>query len=304
MKKIIEILHKVFTAHHVFITMGIVFLLAVVIGYGEFRLFNLDKEITLKNKSLSDALDLKIVDLERELAGIVEQNNLLNSKVQDQMSQASDLLDQVEQVSDTAKALDKLSKVDPQLLQKYSKVYFLNEHYIPARLEEISDKYVLDKKRDYELQERVNYYLEKMFEDALDDDVDLRVVSAYRSFGDQAVLKSNYQVVYGVGTANQFSADQGYSEHQLGTTVDITTPELGVNYESFDTTPAYKWLKSNAYKYGFILSYPKNNAYYVYEPWHWRFVGVDLANRLQRKNEFFYDVDQRIINNYLGVFFD
>jgi D-alanyl-D-alanine carboxypeptidase len=131
----------------------------------------------------------------------------------------------------------------------------------------------------------------------------LRVVSAYRSFAEQMTLKSGYRVQYGTG-ANAFSAEQGYSEHQLGTTVDFTTPVIKGAYASFENTTAYAWLTKNAYKYGFILSYPKGNSYYVYEPWHWRFVGKDLADRLHDEGLDFYEMDQREIDEYLIRIFD
>jgi D-alanyl-D-alanine carboxypeptidase len=130
------------------------------------------------------------------------------------------------------------------------------------------------------------------------------VVSAYRSFGEQSSLKASYKRTYGAGTANSFSADQGYSEHQLGTTIDFTTTILGANFAGFDKSDAYEWLLDNAYKYGFIISYPKTNAYYTYEPWHWRFVGVELATKLHDDNQHFYDLDQRAINGYLVNLFD
>ncbi len=305
-----EIIHRVFTRHHIWITFCLVCFAGIIAGvvfYGEYRQAQLKKEIDLQTEKVASttvAFTGAIKGLQDQISGIVEQNNLLNSTVQDQINQTSDLLDQVDQVNDTAEALEKLSKVDPQLLQKYSKVFFLNENYAPASLATIPDKYTYDKNKEYELNSKVEPYLEKMFAAAQADGIELKVISAYRSFGTQAVIKSSYTVTYGAGTANSFSADQGYSEHQLGTTIDITTLVLKENYETFDTTEAYKWLTSNAYKYGFVLSYPKNNAYYVYEPWHWRFVGEDLANRLHRSGDYFYDMDQRKINNYLGVFFD
>ena len=89
--------------------------------------------------------------------------------------------------------------------------------------------------------------------------------------------------MYGSG-ANSFSADQGYSEHQLGTTVDFSTSSLGGSLNGFDQTEAYEWLDKNAHRFGFILSYSKDNAYYIYEPWHWRFVGKDLALYIKLKN--------------------
>jgi zinc D-Ala-D-Ala carboxypeptidase len=142
-----------------------------------------------------------------------------------------------------------------------------------------------------------------MFKAAANDGVDLKVVSAYRSFAEQSSLKSTYTMVYGTG-ANQFSADQGYSEHQLGTTVDLTMPEIGSTFTGFDQSKAFAWLAKNAYKYGFILSYPKNNTYYQYEPWHWRFVGRDLARYLHNQGKNFYDLDQRVIDEYKVSFFD
>jgi len=310
MEKYKEIVHRVFTRHHIWITFCLVCFAGIIAGvvvFGEYRLSVQKEQINLQTEKLASTTALltsSVKSLQEQITGIVEQNNLLNSTVQDQISQTSDLLDQVDQVNDTAVALNKLSKVDTQLLQKYSKVFFLNENYVPGGLKTIPSKYTYSDGKKYQFYDKVEPYLEKMFAAAADDGIDLKVISAYRSFDDQAALKSTYTVIYGAGTANSFSADQGYSEHQLGTTIDITTPELKENFETFDTTTGYKWLKSNAHKYGFVISYPKSNGYYVYEPWHWRFVGVDLAERLHRDGDYFYDMDQRKINNYLGVFFD
>ena len=73
---------------------------------------------------------------------------------------------------------------------------------------------------------------------------------------------------------------------------------------SFEKTPAFTWLKENAHDYGFILSYPKGNLYYQYEPWHWRFVGEDLAEDLFEDGKEFYELDQREIDEYLVDIFD
>jgi len=307
MQNIKKIVHEVFTKYHVFITMGVVCLVAVLIGLNGYYLIGLRGQVVNQGENMASTTKIfqgEIKSLNDKIISIVEQNSLLNNTVQDQLSQTSDLLDQVEQVNDTAVALGKLSKVDPQLLQKYSKVFFLNENYTPSSLETIPGEFTFNHGKEYRFYGKVEPFLEKMLKAAADDSVSIKVISAYRSFGDQSALKSTYSIIYGAGTANQFSADQGYSEHQLGTTVDFTTPDLGDNFETFDQTPAYTWLTKNAYKYGFIISYPKGNAYYVYEPWHWRFVGVDLAERLHRGGDYFYDLDQRKINNYLGVFFD
>ena len=143
-----------------------------------------------------------------------------------------------------------------------------------------------------------------MLDDATEAGLKLRIASAYRSFKTQESLKTSYKVTYGTTSANKFSADQGYSEHQLGTTVDLTTASSGALSSSFEKTTEFKWLTQHAYKYGFVLSYPKNNKYYIYEPWHWRFVGVKLATMLHEEKLYLYDVDQREIDTYLISIFD
>lgn len=211
---------------------------------------------------------------------------------------------QLGDLSGTVTTLQKLSQTDPQLLAKYSKIYFLNEHYIPERLVQIDQDFVYSETRPEQILAQVEPYLQDLLEEAKNDDIALYVKSAYRSFDEQQALKGDYTVTYGAGTANSFSADQGYSEHQLGTAVDFITTGTGGQLAGFDQKPAYEWLQDNAYKYGFILSYPKNNGYYIFEPWHWRFVGVRLATDLHNEHKNFYDLDQRTIDTYLASIFD
>lgn len=210
----------------------------------------------------------------------------------------------VGQISGTVSTLEKLSKTDPELLQKYSKVFFLNEHYVPERLVTIDPAYIYNGRTTVPIHALVWPHLKELMDAAKKDGATLLIKSAYRSFKEQSAINSAYRVVYGAGTANQFSADQGYSEHQLGTTIDFLTPALGSELSGFDKTLAYPWLLDNAHKYGFILSYYKGNTYYIFEPWHWRYVGVALAAYLHRENKHFYDLDQREIDAYLANIFD
>jgi D-alanyl-D-alanine carboxypeptidase len=211
--------------------------------------------------------------------------------------------EQIGDISGTVGKLDKLSKIDPELLMKYSKVYFLNEHYAPEKISEIPQTFRFKTEEPEYIGARVAPFLTDMLENARDDGVELLVVSGYRSFDEQKSLKGAYAVQYGSG-ANAFSADQGYSEHQLGTTIDLTTTAVGGGLAGFQNTEAYTWLQENAHKYGFVLSYPKDNGYYIFEPWHWRFVGEDLARNLHRNGKFFYDLEQREIDEYLISVFD
>lgn len=123
--------------------------------------------------------------------------------------------------------------------------------------------------------------LEDMFAAARQDGHELAVFSAYRSSKTQKLLTQYYLSSLGkAGLAGV--AEAGHSEHQLGTTVDISGKSIGYAGPSqkFGTAPEGKWLEENSYKYGFILSYPQGkqkDTGYIYEPWHFRYVGVDTA---------------------------
>ncbi len=201
-------------------------------------------------------------------------------------------------------SLDKVVRSDPQLLKKYSKVYFLNENYTPRETQVILPEYTAYPKNEYRIHVDVMYFLVSMIDDAKKEGMDLLVVSAYRSFDTQASLKAQNKVTYGSNSSNRFVADQGYSEHQLGTTVDFTTPDIRAANTAFEKTKEYTWLQNNAHRYGFILSYPKGNQYYAYESWHWRFVGTALATQMYQDKISFYNLDQRFIDGYLLNMFE
>ena len=270
----------------------VIFGLAIYINHAYFSLLNdnnmLAQSLTNSNDSLTKITKEK-KDLETALADAASKNDAFSGQ-----------LDKVEQSLDRLKIA---SALDPQLLQKYSKVFFLSENYTPKNVSAIDTKYLFDKSKTIDAEDRALPFLQNMLAAAADSGNPFLVASGYRSFGTQASLKSAYKVVYGTG-ANAFSADQGYSEHQLGTAFDFTTPTTGGGLTGFDKTPAYSWLIRHAYEYGFILSYPANNSYYVFEPWHWRFVGLNLALRLHDENKNFYDLDQRDINQYLPLIFN
>lgn len=245
-----------------------------------------------------------IINLQEELNEIHEDLEELADDYKDEKNRNEEFEDQIRDLAGTLGDLEKLESIDDELLAKYSKVYFLNENYIPERLKKVDDEWLAPGKDDAYFHYRAYKHLEDLMDAAEKDGVQLTIVSAYRSFDEQTELKGQYQQVYGTG-ANAFSADQGYSEHQLGTTVDFSSAANSNQLnQSFDQTEEFAWLQENAHKYGFILSYPQGNAYYIYEPWHWRFVSTELAGDLKRKNQNFYDMEQREINSYLLEFFD
>jgi D-alanyl-D-alanine carboxypeptidase len=290
------------------INKNIIYVIAVVlvasVGYGYFYINTKFKNTKSQLDSVVLEYQTKKVEFEGLLSKSVTENINLREALEAEQKKVAGFKKDINKITNTVDTLEKLSKTDPELLQKYSKVFFLNEHYAPKDVTDISKEYLADKNKQEYIHIDVWPYLENMLEDALNDDVVVKVVSGFRSFSQQSSLKNGYKVVYGAGTANQFSADQGYSEHQLGTAVDFSTPPEAVAFTNFESTAAYKWLLENAYKYGFVLSYPKGNVYYQFEPWHWRYVGQDLARYLHKKNLNFYDMDQRDINEYLVKIFD
>lgn len=244
-----------------------------------------------------------ISELTEQLAQTEDELDETKDDLRDAEREIEDFEDEYRATIDAVKDLNKLSQIDEELLQQYSRVSFLNENYIPRKLTQIDDEYIVPGREDEYFLADAWPFLEDLLEDAARDDIELLTLSAYRSFDEQATIKGRYLQVYGEG-ANTFSADQGFSEHQLGTAVDFSTPALSGQLAGFGDTEAYQWLLDNAYKHGFILSYPEGNEFYIFEPWHWRFVGEDLARDLNRDDRGFYDVPQRELDEYRLEIFD
>jgi len=111
----------------------------------------------------------------------------------------------------------------------------------------------------------------------------LYLCSGYRTFEVQAALYSKSIVDKGIAHACSRNALEGRSEHNLGLALDISTTDAGVISSGFAGTEAGIWVGEHCYEYGFILRYPEDKTSitgYVYEPWHYRYVGVDLAGTL------------------------
>jgi LAS superfamily LD-carboxypeptidase LdcB len=259
----------------------------------------------LATMSNTNQLSKNVTDLSSKTSDISSTLTSAQQNIDAVKSQVGGVEQTVGSISGTVGTLQKLVSADPEILKKYSKIYFTNENYVPAHLTFIPQEYVYSSTKQERYLSEAYPYLKSMLDQAKANGTPLYVKSAYRSFSEQKSLKTTYSVVYGAGTANSFSADQGYSEHQLGTAVDVISTGLGGTLTTnFDKTSAYKWLHENAFRYGFVLSYPKGNSYYVYEPWHWRFIGVKLATYLHDTNKNFYDLDQREIDTYLATTFD
>jgi zinc D-Ala-D-Ala carboxypeptidase len=126
--------------------------------------------------------------------------------------------------------------------------------------------------------------LEELFSAAKADGIELVAKSGYRSFGRQEMLY-NYNVKkYGEAEANRSSAKPGQSEHQTGLAMDVTAASVALSLtQKFGETNEGKWLAEHAAEFGFIIRYPKDREHitgYIYEPWHIRYVGVEVAKKI------------------------
>lgn len=126
---------------------------------------------------------------------------------------------------------------------------------------------------------------EEMAAAARVDGFELVAFSGYRSFERQQELYKRYVKNDGQEAADRYSARPGHSEHQTGLALDIGEKNFEEHFarESFGETEAGKWVATNAHRFGFILRYPEGKEKitgYMYEPWHFRYVGKELAQEL------------------------
>lgn len=174
--------------------------------------------------------------------------------------------------------MDEITNYDEvdALVNKYHK---LPSNYEAKDLVTLSKTY---SSRGHKIKKVASEPLMKMIDAARADGLNLLVISGYRTESTQRGLFNNSVKRHGMDHALIYSAKPGHSEHQLGLAVDLNSTE-----ESFDQTKEYKWLKANSYKYGFIERYPKGKEFitgYGYEPWHYRYLGVDLATKVYTEN--------------------
>lgn len=134
---------------------------------------------------------------------------------------------------------------------------------------------------------------ERMKKAAASEGLNIYISSGFRSYNLQSSIYNGYVSRNGKKEADTYSARAGHSEHQTGLAFDVNDIS-----QAFANTKEGIWLDKNAYKYGFILRYPKdknNVTGYIYEPWHFRYVGIDLAKTLYNNGEW------NTIEEYYGI---
>jgi len=176
--------------------------------------------------------------------------------------------------------------------------YGLSRDYAPSDLVSLSDYLPVEVTLGYptEVREIIVDSLVQMIRDMQADGLAPFIISGYRSYAQQNIAWNKW-LEKEPDRVSILSAPPGFSEHQLGTTLDFGSPELEeiVNQEDvefhtyFYKTSESEWLEANSHQYGFTLSYPREAfdlTGFYYEPWHYRYVGVELATQLKEANSF------------------
>lgn len=163
-----------------------------------------------------------------------------------------------------------------------NKLNRLPENFTPQDLVPIHFMYTKNPSKKFYIDNETYCHFVPMFDAAAKEGLYLKIVSAYRTEDYQRGLYNSYIKSYGTSYAEKYSAKPGYSEHQTGLAVDINSV-----YTSFEKSKEYAWLKAHAHEYGFIERYKKGQEHitgYAYEPWHYRYVGVDAAKIIYQEN--------------------
>lgn len=175
-----------------------------------------------------------------------------------------------------------------------NKHYKLDDNFVPENL-------VATTTAGYGLLMRKDAYdaFLTMLEAANKEGCGLFIISPYRSIADQRYIYNGYVSTDGVEKADTYSARPGHSEHNTGLAIDIGV-KIYDDLDAFENTPSFYWMQENAHKYGYILRYPKGKEYitgYIYEPWHYRYVGVEAATTIHNENITFEEYYEYYVKN-------
>lgn len=177
---------------------------------------------------------------------------------------------------------DAIEEEDPNSLLAYvNKHRYINKDYEPDDLVEMDDKYSNNYYGVNKLRKEAYEQFKKMVDDANKQGIEFVADTTYRSFDTQETIYNNYAYEHTREETDLYAARPGYSEHELGTAIDISN--VWYIEEGDDE---YKWIEKNGYKYGYIIRYKKSKediTKYAAEGWHIRYVGVKAATMIHNK---------------------
>ena len=255
------------------------------IGYNETEIKDItklkDNQIKAILKKKYNRLNIKFIRQKYFITNNLDRyikyyNNHKDDKISHIVSIVNVCADEDYYDKDTVKKTD-ISKKELMLVNKFN---YLDENYAPDDIVKVSVQFAYG---DNEIKKEVYEKFRSMYNDAKKEGLYLIITSSYRDYNFQKELWDSYANQKGDEWADSVSARAGYSEHQTGYTLDIVTYKA--NMSSFEKTDEFKWLQDNAYKYGFILRYPKDKediTGYSYESWHYRYVGKDVATKIKK----------------------
>ena len=210
------------------------------------------------------------------------QENMIN---EDENNDVDENMNDTNQAAEeTSDDHEEITEEDRSIVALVNKEYGLGEDYAPEDLVTVDVPTILENPEVNQLRKVAADALKEMFDQAEEAGIYLHARSGYRSYQTQVQLFQGYAEQHGEEAANRYSAKPGHSEHQTGLVMDVTSES--VNYqltESFGETEEGKWLKEHAHEFGFIIRYPEGAediTGYIYEPWHIRYLGVDMATKV------------------------
>lgn len=244
------------------------------------KTFTNNKDLSEKDKKLKKLGNInkkisyfKMSNLDRYITYKEKNNSLSNTQI----------------VKDVNMDLDKDPYTDMKEAKNLNKINilvnkhnYLKENYVPNNLEQIDTKYALS---NMSLVNTAKYAFENMSKEAKKENLKIIAMSTYRSYEYQVNLYNNYAKSDGKAAADTYSGRPGNSEHQTGLAVDVYNQDE--TYTNFEKTEEYIWMQDNAYKYGFILRFPKGKEKetgYEFESWHYRYVGKNIAKIIKENN--------------------
>src|SRR5690554_120760 len=212
-----------------------------------------------------------------------ENNNTEQDESDDESVNNNDSNNQNEEVEEKPSlSIDIVN--DDSITVLVNKQNSLSESYAPSDLVTVSVPTVLENPEVKQMRKVAADALKEMFDKAKESNIYLHARSGYRSYQTQVQLFNNYVSRHGEEAANRYSARPGQSEHQTGLVMDITSESVNFQLtEQFGDTEEGIWLRDHAHEFGFIIRYPKDMEHitgYIYEPWHIRYMGVDVAKEV------------------------
>lgn len=237
---------------------------------------NISNYLTLSYFNI-DNLDryIKYENNDNKFTSVYDTNTIKdNYNYEDTVTFVNAYLDKDYYTNDIELSIEEEKKIDV-IVNKY---YKLSKDYEPDDLTKIDSKFASGSNQRLRKEAAIKF--EEMAAEALKNGYKIYAGSTYRSYDYQLGLYNRYVAKDGFDEAETYSARAGYSEHQLGLAVDIINGKWEYLSENDEE---YEWLIDNSYKYGFILRYPRGKEYitgYVFEDWHFRYLGIDLATKV------------------------